>query len=787
MKLYTRLFLIVALLFGAPHGATAETAPKPQDDLYKSVLATLKAKKYAEAMAQAEKALALPDLLPQDKVRFLNAAANAAASLHQYERAQGFYERIVGAAAVGNSDKIAALKNSSDTYIDSLAGQYLDQMNLAPAHDALNRALQLPDLKPEERAAALKNIGHLCEREDNFAQALEAYQQITQLEVRAQTKAAALRSIADVYLNSGQAEKAIALYRENNFDLIPLYYRLGKIDEAVGLLEKVLDDPAASDADRWAAFCQLPYWGWPYNDFMLEPNDLAGARRAAEKYLPALMKTDANRSLVLLRGLFKKVQVLRNTYYHREDANPAFVAWAAPFILQAPILLGQDYVKSKYVGMLGLSDKEYGAVKTKYVHALAALGEHSRVATEAQSIATDPRIDATTEFWAKLVAAKADTAQKLIAQEKSLPEKEKAQAILDAAQTLLLADNNLAARRLYSAYEALFVQRPPVTIHCPFVPNAPFDVGSWLASPLLKDAPSSALLDRPYGDNLQFLLETDASSTGRNTASASKKSTGDSDTDFHIACDARGIHLFFDAHDVHAQEVLDGLLSGGSFELYLAPGKNQAYYTYIPELPGGRISTGTDSFKTMYPNAGFRLPSTEDGTLASSAHSTSDGFGLAIFLAWQLFYDKLPANGDKWQFEAIRWTRSGGFSFAGSESVHNRSSWGDIIFSGLTPQNLNAIKRAIVFSAATKYRDAKKLTSPVGQWSDPELGDPAFYQAKVAPLLEQLDKYQGMVNKEMTAEDVETIFREAVPGWMELNYNVATLRTQYLQKEFISR
>jgi hypothetical protein len=141
----------------------------------------------------------------------------------------------------------------------------------------------------------------------------------------------------------------------------------------------------------------------------------------------------------------------------------------------------------------------------------------------------------------------------------------------------------------------------------------------------------------------------------------------------------------------------------------------------------------------------------------------------------------LPTDGTKWQFESIRWTRSGGRSFAGSQSVHNRSSWGDIIFSGMTPENLTAIKRAIIFKAVAKYRDAKKITSPVGRWTDADLGDPAFYQTDVAPLLARLDKYADTVNQNMTPADVETIFNEAVPDWMEIDYRVAALRKQYLE------
>jgi hypothetical protein len=231
---------------------------------------------------------------------------------------------------------------------------------------------------------------------------------------------------------------------------------------------------------------------------------------------------------------------------------------------------------------------------------------------------------------------------------------------------------------------------------------------------------------------------------------------------------------------------MNGLVGGGAFEMYLAPGEQQAYYTFLTEMPKGGINP--DDFITMYPNAGFRLPSLKDGTLRTETRATDKGFATHLFLDWQLFYDKLPTNGVKWQFEAIRWTRSGGFSFGGSESVHNRSAWGDVVFSGLSDENLNAIKRRIVFKAVAKYREAKRPVNEIGSWADPDLADPGFYAAKVAPFVAKLDEYAARVTKDMTAADVETLYNEAVPGWMDADFLIQAMRTRYLEeKQFVAR
>lgn len=768
MKRYFPIFLAAALIISTPFIASAAT---PLDELYKTIQTEIREKNFGDAVTKARQALDDKTLSPKDKARFLNAAADASMkqSPTQYAQAKDFYEQIVADSTISNSDKINALNNLANAYISTLAGQYLDRMDLTPANEAVARALKLPNLTAEEQAAALKNIGNLYAREDNIDQAIAAYQQITTLDVSERTKNDAWHSIADIYMQQGANDKAVALYRSHNFDLISLYKQLGEYDKATQLLTQTLDNSQLADKDRWSAFTKLPCWrrvsGRNTPIAFLE--NLDNIQQLSAKYLPDFLAADPNRASVLLPS-FKSVPVFRNSFYDRDIANPSYVAWAAPFLLKAP----------------KLSDKDYALVKTKYINALAALNETKSVADETSNMQHDPRLDKPTQFWAKITniafTSKTADAVKAAQAEKALPEKDKAQAILDSAQTALQADNNTTARGLYAAYENLFAPQPQAVIKSTFMDKAPFDVGSWLASPLLKNKNDEAKLDRPYGDNLQFLLATDSSTTGRNIDAASTKSTGDTDTDFHIACDAQGVSFFFNAHDSHAREVLDGLVRGGSIEMYLAPGKDQAYLTYLPRWPSGELAA---NFMTMYPNANFRAPSTEDNTLRYSILPTENGFAVSLFLSWESFYDKLPTDGTKWQFEAIRWTRAGGLSFAGSQSVHNRSSWGDIVFNGLTDKNLTAIKRNILFKALAKYNAAIKITGDAGRWANPELGDPAFYQQDIVPLLRRWEQYASKVNDQMTDADIKVLFQQAVPDWMEINYRIAALRRQYLMDQ----
>jgi tetratricopeptide (TPR) repeat protein len=790
-------FLLSASLawsLSAPLSAQPPTvAPKPQNALYNNVQKSIREKKYSDAISQAEDVLRRQDLTAADKVRFLNAAADA--SLRQtppeYSRARQYYEKIVADPAIANIDKIAAINSLSDAYIATLDGQYLDRMDLSPAYAILDRALKLPNLQPAEQVLALENIGKLNERQDKFAPAIEMYQKAAQLGVDEDTRKGAWQLVAGAYAGQAQVDKVIALYRQHNLDFVPLYKRLIDYSQTpaftrptdFGLAEaemlRILDDQQADDKTRWNVFTSLERWRWTRNAGVSYPfmrRQLTEIRQISDKYLPAFLQTDPGRAQVLLR-VFKSeaTPVFRNHFYFKDLVNLDFLTWAAPIILQTP----------------KLSDADYAFVKKKYTNALLAGGKTPKAQAELRNIATDARVDGATQFWAQLVsstlAAQNADVRQMTQQQKTLPLKEKAGVLIDAAQSVLATGDEQKANNLYAAYESLLPHLPTATITCEFTPDAPFDVGSWLNSPLRKDAQSTAKLNRPYGDNLKLLVETDAATAGRDAVAPSGEDTGDTDTNFHIACDEQGLHLFFDARDARAQEVMDGLVRGGSFEMYIAPGEHQAYYTFLPRLPDGTISTEPGMFNTMYPNSGFRLPSTDEGTLLSSIQRTGNGFGVSLFFSWELFYDKLPVSGTKWQFEAIRWTRSGGRSFAGSQSVHNRSSWGDIVFSNLTPQNLSAIKRAIIFKAVTKYRAAKAITAPVGRWNDAELGDPAFYQSRVAPLLARLDRYADRIQENMTDAEVETLFNEAVPGWMEINHRVEALRAQYIEQKVFAQ
>ncbi len=749
------ILILLGLLLALP--LHAQTTP---NDAYKDIQQKIRAKQFTDALTLAQSTLDTLNLSPADKVRFLKIAADAGQAQGAPEAkksAIAYLEKIIADPTIPNTPKIDTLKTLSETYIASLSGLDLYQMDLAPAQATLERALTLPNLKPEEQATALTNLADLSRRQDKHALARAQYEKALTFLIAEKPRLALQKLIAETYVREGNRDKAQALYAEAKLDPLAFYAAFGPTPKLQEEILRILADPAANEATKWNAYRALPAFNW-------QATDLNTIHQTGEKYLSDILKQNPARMLTLL-PLFKKAT---------PDTNAGFILWAGPIILQSK-----------------LSPADAAFVATSILDATAVSQGQARPVTDLAALdAADARLTPQARAHADLVAntlalpSPANIAAAL-ERHKALSSEEKAQALLSAAKTALRAGQEPTARALHQAYLTLLAQLPKAQIACPFNPNAPSDIGSYLASSIAAQTPK-APLDRPYGDNLKFLVETDSAMTGRQADTQSQTLSDDSKTDIQFFADADGIHLFITAYDAQLPQALAGSIRTGGFEMYLAPGPHQPYHTFLGNLPTPDFHP--ELFLTSYPNPTFRLLSEKDGTFSAQTKPLlqQGAFASHLFFSWQAFYDKLPQNGTKWQFDAIRWTRSGGFSFAGSKSVHNRSSWGDIVFAGLTPENLRAIKRNIIYKALPLYRKARESISYTGNWADPVLGDPAFFNAKVKPLLTRLDQYAPRVTKDMSPEDIDDLFQNAVPGWMELDHTVAALRRQYLQEQLLS-
>ena len=287
----------------------------------------------------------------------------------------------------------------------------------------------------------------------------------------------------------------------------------------------------------------------------------------------------------------------------------------------------------------------------------------------------------------------------------------------------------------------------------------------------------------PYRGALDF-FETDVATGTRNvTFDPTEKPLGT--TEITAAADRYGLHVFLRIEDENAREVEQGFAKAVSPECYFAPGHNQPYICFGPDP----VSKSAWTFHTAYNNKGSaRLDEKQPARSYRIDYAFSDtDYVIHLFFGWETHYNKLPENGSEYLFEAIVWTPGGGMTWGGSQGPHGVSDWGRLRFE-LTKKQLNEIRREIIFKT---FRNYKKVNfggvGGMGEdvfmvWGTDVIGEPAFHQKYLKGLQEKLEKYAKLVKKDMTDEDVENVYVNALIPMKGLRYEVEELRRKYLEE-----
>ncbi len=655
--------------------------------------------------------------------------------------------------------RIEAWSRMAESWVRTQDGLELHRMDLALAEKALRRALEVADASPSDLADAWIHLGRFYERQDRFEEARACYAKAAELDPSPAGQAKAARAQASAWLAEGNEEQARAIYESRGFDLIELDSKLGRWDRVAERCEQTVGDTNLDIRIRWRAFSRHSVWNWRN----AEEETL---RTLCDRWMPLFVQSDSNRPLILL-------QKFKNAFSRR----PTFIAWAAPWLLSAP----------------DLSSTDRDLVLSAQFQALASLGRVSDLMAAAERAASDLRASPKVRYRARLIvrafspefregsasAAAEDLAVSF--REVKLTAEERCDAVQGVARALLAAGRESEARKWHRAAEEMRAPYPRAVLPCVYQSEAPRDISGWLASPLIQDFTRAGRLNRPYGENLSFLLETDSAVTGRNAAPKQNDvRAGEEETAVWAACDSEGIWFFFLTRHLHPPKKMEGPIWAGSYEGYLTSGQTDPYYFFLIEIPSGRLSS---SFRTSYRHRTHRLVDVERGTLRTDTRRCGDGIATVLFYGWELFYDRLPTDGGEWLFETIRWTAAGGVSLGGSRSVHNPSHWASLIFQGLNEENRRAIRRRLIQKAVASYREMRRDPGgPVGWWADWDLGDPVFYNKAVRPLVERLDVWAEETVSDMSDETVERLFREAVPRWLEFDLELSTLREYYLKE-----
>ena len=291
--------------------------------------------------------------------------------------------------------------------------------------------------------------------------------------------------------------------------------------------------------------------------------------------------------------------------------------------------------------------------------------------------------------------------------------------------------------------------------------------------------PVRQTLDRRYKGSLEF-LETDVT-----TGDRGKVGTGGEalpDPTMEVSASVAGLRFVFTVPDPKAREVELGVTDPGAFEAYLAPGKDKPYVCFLMTPGKNRVS----AFNSSYDTADCRaFDSSDVDSYRFTTEYRDDAFVCTLELSWSLYAGVLPKTGDVWDFEVVRWGRSGNACWNGLESIHGRSTWGELEFA-IEPATARAIRLRQAYAAFNAYDREKtygRVNGCLGRWADDATGDPAFYEQCLKPLVDELDGYGKQLAFDMSDAALDEICAKALPKWHAIRRLVDDAREAYLRKQ----
>ena len=277
-----------------------------------------------------------------------------------------------------------------------------------------------------------------------------------------------------------------------------------------------------------------------------------------------------------------------------------------------------------------------------------------------------------------------------------------------------------------------------------------------------------AVCDRKFGGSTE-LMDSDVTTGGRTIATGTETLPPMS---MQIGADEWGVHFRFWIPDPKARQIGARQIGGGTFEGYLAPGKNRPYVCFLKD----DASAQWRFFNSVYSACGqSAIDGKNQDLVRSQVVFGDDGMVQMMSLSWDNFVDDLPRDGSIWDFEPLYWGRAGDNSWNGVKTIHGRSTWGELAFE-LSDADRARILRGVEARAYARFRreviGAKRLDRYEGcarHWNDKVVGDVEFFNARVKPFTD------GLVEAgEVLAEDPsdKTILRLEENGTLSKWHNV---------------
>ncbi len=750
---------------------TAKQTPAQQYNALKSEADKLmRGKKTAEALAVYEKAAAVPGISPAEKLNVLLKAPEAEfrsnfpnSGFASYtdngiNNAMAMYRKLLDDKTFTVTEKIELYKRIADCLLELMK---VDEANaeLAKAVVLAKKSAKIDDLPK-----ALFNQAAVYARQLNKAKAIDTYRSGLKIKGAHQPmRFDAARRFANLVQERNGKEAALKeLSSLPDLEYIVKQYTAsgGSNAEKIKHNKAVMADTKNKMQDRANAARDLLNIG-------KETGDIALIKEVC-KTADEIVKADPKKyAFVYANSLVSHPWGLRNFANNPEALE--FISRKAVSIRPDDLTANTNLVES-YLKQGNLSAAAE-AIKKALVQ--------EKLAKNQDLLVYQAVLDARNTV---LTLNKAKTAAKKVLEiTKDKSAKDQAKALQFAARFANRIGDLKLAKGIWAERGAMLMPEPKRQIACPFLENGPESIAEYLAGNYLKNVKEFGILDRKYGDNLQFLLDTDATITSRQITE--NKDPAAQPTRFVANCDVNGLKLFFimPCAPERAANLKLGYGGFGGYEMYLATGYDMPYYCFLIDAPPANTVI---SFDTQYSNKDFRQLSEKSGNMNYSFKVGKDSVYMLLEISWSAVLDKIPVNGSKWEFEPIHWER-GGWSWGGSKSVHNRSSFGLLVFENMTEANRTKIKRALLPVAQRAYN--KELNSRNGgileHWADPELGDPVFNQKVIVPFMKKYGDYVKMIQADMTDAEVNRVFDEAYYTLVNTRFIVQKLRSDYLKDQ----
>lgn len=739
----------------------------------------IRQKKNAEAQAEWDKILTLDGASAEQKLAVLYRKADASFRSNfpnSGSHASYFTKGIEGALAIyTDAAKMPDLTNLQKIELARrTANCLLELMKVNEANNALSAAAALPGLTPEERATAQFNLAGAYSRELEKDKALALCREILKAgDAAGKVRLPALNMACGI-IRATQGDAAGKAFLEQNSapeSVLKNYLSsIGDYDLIIKDEKAKLADP--KNMDRAAPLRQLV-------SIAFARDDEAMLKNIVEKIIPEQIAAVEKMNLDEARKA-RQIDAIRAVVARMMPSNtwglngirgksPKTFAFALSYVL----------ADSKYSNVFILRFKADEA---------AAKGDPASALTYIERILAIPNLPAKDAFsfqWMRSVIKDSDpvpAVKKLVnasGDEKKQPLM--AKTLQQAAQFALKCGFEAKAKKLWAARADMLVKEEKRSLPCTFIENGPKTITDFISCAYVKNPKNLGVLDRKYGDNLKFLLGTDAAITNRQITADAKAAKP---TRFAATCDEEGVYLFFimPATEERIRNIRSGYAGFGGFEMYLAYGYDQPYQCYLTDTANPGKS---GFFRTQYDNRGHRHAERDTNTTFATAYGKDTVYFL-VKVDWSGVMNGIPVNGTKWEFEPILWDR-GGWSWGGSKSVHNRSSFGDLVFANMTAANRTRIKHRLLAIARNTYRASlSERNGCLEQWMDPELGDQAFYFKAVEPLRKKLDAAAGAIKADMSDADINRIFDESYELMINIKFVLQDLRREYLAEQFVT-